>query len=237
MTLREAMSGLVDLPGFRYACVADPESGRVIREAGSAPVVPETVLRWAREALTTFRDDPDDGLEDLILSSHAAYHLVRPIGPRSLLLYLCVDRARSNLALSRRELATVRLASVEPQAEQSARLPSRSAQATAPASALVTDARPGSDAPAAVPRPRPMAAAPPLAAMPLAPSGAVAVAPSTVATGQPAAPPVPLPRRTPATLPPPSVPEARSAASPNGRRWADDVATIKRLLGALRAMS
>jgi hypothetical protein len=232
VTLREALSGLLDLPGFRYACVADPESGRVIRESGSAPVVPETVLRWAREALDTFRGDPDDGLEDLILSSHAAYHLVRPIGPRSLLLYLCVDRARSNLALSRRELATVRLAAPEPHQEPSAPT-ERSAQVSASWAGPAPGVPPAQGAPRAVPVPRPVAAAPSVAAMPLAPAGAQALPASEVA----AALPVPLPRRTPGTLPPPAVPEARSAPSPNGRRWADDVATIKRLLGALRAMS
>src|SRR5262249_39643502 len=83
-------------------------SGQILIESGVATVDPAVVLRWGTEA-TTVLEAADGGLEDVILTSGYLYHLVRPLGvSRSFLVYLCVDRARANLASARRELAAVR---------------------------------------------------------------------------------------------------------------------------------
>ncbi len=209
--------GLLDLPGSRYSCVAERESGRILIESGAATVDPTVVLRWGMEASAALGMTSDGAMEDFILTSSGHYHLVRPLGAsQSLLVYLCVDRARANLASARRELAAAR--------------PGERAAATA--SAGVAPAPPG---PARGRRPavsRTAAAMPPAAA-PLA---------RRVAAGQDPAPvDVPLPRRTNATpLPAPqySPPRQRPSADPVlAQPWADDVATMNRLLTALRALT
>ena len=109
MTMRDMVLGLLDLPGSRYSCVAERESGRILIQFGTAAVDPATVLRWGMEATTALGAAEDGGFEDFILTSGGHYHLVRPLGgSRSLLVYLCVDRARVNLASARRELAAAR---------------------------------------------------------------------------------------------------------------------------------
>jgi len=208
VTMRDMVLGLLDLPGSRYSCVAERESGRILIQFGTAAVDPATVLRWGMEATTALGAAEDGGLEDFILTSGGHYHLVRPLGEsRSLLVYLCVDRARVNLASARRELAAARPSELAP-----------------------------------TPPPPPMDRPPPAVsratAMPLAASPP---ARRRQANQPPAAVAVPLPRRSgttavPAPAPGPS--PRRSSADPMlAKPWADDVATMNRLLTALRALS
>lgn len=206
--MRDMVLGLLDLPGSRYSCVAERETGRILIQFGTAAVDPATVLRWGMEATTALGTAEDGGLEDFILTSGGHYHLVRPLGgSRSLLVYLCVDRARVNLASARRELAA---------------------------------ARPSELAPTPQPPPmnRPSPAVSRTTTMPLAAS-------PPARRRQPdhrqAGVAVPLPRRsgTTAVPAPASGPSPRrSSADPMlAQPWADDVATMNRLLTALRALS
>ena len=124
VTMRDMVLGLLDLPGSRYSCVAERESGRILIQFGTAAVDPATVLRWGMEATTALGTAEDGGLEDFILTSGGHYHLVRPLGDsRSLLVYLCVDRARVNLASARRELAAARPSELAPTPPTSPREP------------------------------------------------------------------------------------------------------------------
>jgi hypothetical protein len=205
--MRDMVLGLLDLPGSRYSCVAERESGRILIQFGTAAVDPATVLRWGMEAATALGTAEDGGLEDFILTSGGHYHLVRPLGDsRSLLVYLCVDRARVNLASARRELAAARPSELAPPPPAPHNRPSP-----------------------AVSRP----AAMPLAASPPARRRQADRRPDTVA--------VPLPRRSGTTAVPapargPS--PRRSSADPMlAQPWADDIATMNRLLTALRALS
>jgi hypothetical protein len=206
--MRDMVLGLLDLPGSRYSCVADRESGRILIQFGTAAVDPATVLRWGMEATTALGTAEDGGLEDFILTSGGHYHLVRPLGgSRSLLVYLCVDRARVNLASARRELAAAR-------ADE---------RAPAPPPALTNRPSPAASRPATMP----------LAASPPARMRSTDRRPESVA--------VPLPRRSGTTaVPAPtrSTSPRRAPASPMlAQPWADDIATMNRLLTALRALS
>ena len=201
MTIRDMVLGLLDLPGSRYSCVAERESGRILIESGAATVDPTVVLRWGMEASAALGN----------------YHLVRPLGAsQSLLVYLCVDRARVNLASARRELAAAR--------------PGERAAATV--SAGVAPAPPGPS------RGRRPAVSRTAAAMPPA---AAPLVRRVAASRDPAPVDVPLPRRTNATplpAPQPSPPRQRPSADPVlAQPWADDVATMNRLLTALRALT
>jgi hypothetical protein len=208
VTMRDMVLGLLDLPGSRYSCVADRESGRILIQFGTAAVDPAVVLRWGMEATTALGTAAEGGLEDFILTSGGHYHLVRPLGEtRSLLVYLCVDRARVNLASARRELAAAR------PDDAGAAPPPTPPQRHSPAVSRT--------------------AALPLAAAPPARRGPTNRRQDTVA--------VPLPRRSGSTAVPALAPAPRPPKSSSdpvlAQPWADDVATMNRLLTALRALS
>ena len=111
------LRALMDISGTSYACVLERDSGRVLDDARSNPqevVDTNAVGRWARAA-TALVDGPDgppdrpaDTIDDLIVSSRAYYHVLRPIevpGGPVLLVYVRLQRGRANLALARHEIA------------------------------------------------------------------------------------------------------------------------------------
>lgn len=223
MALADALHSLLRLSGATYSCVVERDSGRVLAEVGqgeaasgdSEGVVPYSVPRWGTAVAAMFDSTSGDELDDVMITGRRSYHLVRPIGPgASVLVYLRLDRSRSNLAAARRELATVRLAGGP-----------APAAATVPAARSASDAavpavRSRSDAPVpAAPRPRSEATA--------ARSRTDAAAPATRSRTVAATPP---PARVPAAIAPPSTP-ARAATSPaarsTGSRSADDPSEVR----------
>src|SRR5690349_13466287 len=96
----------MDLPGATYSCVAHRDSGALLGEVGTSTVPPGVVMEWGGSAAGFLAAAGGDGLDDLMISSHRFYHVVRlvEVGSGQLLIYLCLDRGRSNLAVARREL-------------------------------------------------------------------------------------------------------------------------------------
>jgi hypothetical protein len=173
MALADALQALLRLPGATYSCVVERDSGRVLAEVGngeagsgdSEGVVPYSVPRWGTAVAAMFGTTSGDELDDVMITGRRSYHLVRPLGPdASVLVYLRLDRSRSNLAAARRELATVRLSGGAHEA-------SSGASAAAPA-------RSRGDAPAARARGPVAATSPPPARVP-----AALAPPSTPARG------------------------------------------------------
>ena len=222
--------------------------GKVLASAGAAaddgPGVPLAVLGWGATAAGYLAAAANDELDDLIVTSRRAYHLVRQLdGPagQPLLVYLRLDRPRANLAVARRALADVRRLGAGSRCRHPARhrsprqetpAQSGSDEATATQGAAVAVARAGRD--------------PDGAAAPASGGGPAAAAPTHRAAapagtaGEPGAgsaraaePAAPAGRGGAATAPagvgggPPSRP---------GPRWADDVSTMQRLLTALRRL-
>ena len=216
-------------------------SGKVLDERGSPPVDPAAVLAWGVSAL---RDTAGiDDLDDLIVTGRLSYHLVRcatPDGGPSVLVYVCLERSRANLALARRALAGLSWAR-----PGTATGPGPSASPASPASSVPRTAAPRTAA--QTPRPAaPRAGGDPVR-VPGRPAGAAAARPDRGAEGATggAEPPqqvpaprppsaLPLPRRTPAPVRPADPGPARP--SPVGARWAHDVGTMRRLLAGLRAL-
>jgi hypothetical protein len=209
MALADALHSLLRLPGATYSCVVERDSGRVLAEVGqgeaasgdSEGVVPYSVPRWGTAVAAMFDSTSGDELDDVMITGRRSYHLVRPIGPgASVLVYLRLDRSRSNLAAARRELATVRLAG-------------GAAPATTPAAAAVPAARSGSDPAVPAARSRSDATGPGRR------SRTEATAPAARSRSVAATDPAP-PARVPAALAPPSTPARgvrRTAAStPSG---------------------
>ena len=153
----DALQELLRLPGARYSCIADAVSGRVLAEHGRGVVDPAAVLGWGGTALRDL--EGADDLDDLIVTGARAYHLVRRAaagGGHPLLVYVCLERARSNLALARRALAGVVVPPLPPASEPATAhaAPAGPPPATDPRTASVAPAPRAPSPPAAVPLPR-----------------------------------------------------------------------------------
>jgi hypothetical protein len=113
---RELLQELLNIRGVTYCCLADGVMGTVLDSAGTEerdePGVPMAVLGWGATAAGFLSTAAADEMDDLILTSRRAYHLVRQFedgADHPLVIYLRLERRRANLALARRELAAVRL--------------------------------------------------------------------------------------------------------------------------------
>jgi hypothetical protein len=241
---RELLRELLQIPGANFCCIADGAMGKVIGSAGSTPDegsgVALAVLGWGSTAAGYLSAAASDELDDLIITSRRAYHLVRRLDGRSgqpLLIYLRLDRQKANLAVARRALSSARaggtpvphqrtlLVLEETAAHSDVMEPARASVSAAP----MAPARTPADRQAAPTR-RQVAALP----SPRRPRPAPRAVPRA---GPPPSPP-PLPRRT-AEPPPPAAPRPTGGAglpTVAGQHWADDGGTMKRLLAALRRL-
>ena len=129
MALADALHALLRLSGATYSCVVERDSGRVLAEVGngeagsgdSEGVVPYSVPRWGTAVAAMFGTHVGRRAGRRHDHRRRSYHLVRPLGPdASVLVYLRLDRRRSNLAAARRELAAVRLSGGAPAASSGA---------------------------------------------------------------------------------------------------------------------
>jgi hypothetical protein len=219
--------------------------GKVLASAGAAaddgPGVPLAVLEWGATAAGYLAAAASDEMDELIVTSRRAYHLVRKLdggAGRPLLVYLRLDRARANLAVARRALAALRVTR--------APTPRRHGVATKqeiPAQSGSVETTAGADQGPAVAVAAPVA---PRSALPwstLPRRHQVAALPlprRSAAVSLPAPPPAapdPLPRRF-AEVPPP-VASAVSGADPPSvpaPRWVNDVGTMRRLLAGLEQL-
>jgi hypothetical protein len=243
VTFREVLLDLMDLPGATYSCVADRVSGTLLGEVGTSSVPPGVVMESGSGAAAFLAAAGGDGLDDLMITSHRFYHLVRPVdvGPRQLvMIYLCLDRGRSNLAAARRELGAAwlrnRLAMASVGAPAQAPVPPPDVRPARPAPAAPPTARNGFSPAVALLSPPPGAGGRTLdrgrAPGPSGPPARSDPAPRRGASAH-----VPLPRRGPSRVPPPLASESVAVVHPlPGPSWATDVGTMRRLLTALQTL-
>jgi hypothetical protein len=235
----ELLDELLQVPGAIYCCVADGAMGKVLASSGVADQdganVHLAVLGWGATAEGYLAAAAHDELDDLIVTTRRAYHLVRELHGWSqpLLAYLQLDRRRANLAVARRSLATARpRGGAVPQPRQHREMPVQPAPVavpSGPATRPTPAPPPVANGREASPHRRQVAALPsPRRPRPV--PRAVPRAGQTPASG-------PLPRRT-AEPPPSMAPRPRGADPPLvlRQRWADDVPTMKRLLSALQRL-
>ncbi len=117
LVFRELLQELLRVPGANFCCIADGAMGKVLASAGAeadgGPGVPLAVLGWGATAAGYLAAAANDELDDLIVTSRRAYHLVRQLegeAGQPLLIYMRLERPRANLAVGRRALATVEVA-------------------------------------------------------------------------------------------------------------------------------
>lgn len=111
--VKEVLSRLeLTVEGFIGAAVADSDSGMCLGSIGGAGILNvevaaagnTEVVRAKRKAMKTLnlRDD----IEDMLITLGKQYHLIRPLRTRPVVfIYIAVDRARANLAMTRYALA------------------------------------------------------------------------------------------------------------------------------------
>jgi hypothetical protein len=110
----DILTEILRLRGAEYVCLADRASGIIIGEAGHGEslMLAGDVVKLETMVSNLFGSGSDDELEDLMISFRYRYHLIRHVESADhppLLLYLRLKRNRANLAVARRELASVEL--------------------------------------------------------------------------------------------------------------------------------
>jgi predicted regulator of Ras-like GTPase activity (Roadblock/LC7/MglB family) len=104
---------LIEQPGFIGACVVDSTTGMVLAIEGGGRLDLELaaagnteVVRAKRRTIASL--NLKDRIEDILISLHGQYHLIRPLESNdSIFLYVALDRKVANLALARMAMKTV----------------------------------------------------------------------------------------------------------------------------------
>src|SRR5262245_26366192 len=104
---------LTELPGFIGACVVDSGTGMVLAIEGGGRIDLEVaaagnteVVRAKRRTMSSL--NLKDKIEDILISLHNQYHLIRPLQSNdAIFLYVALDRKISNLALARLAMKSV----------------------------------------------------------------------------------------------------------------------------------
>ncbi|MGW5722493.1 hypothetical protein ACWEVP_40415 [Amycolatopsis sp. NPDC003865] len=116
MTIELALKEAMSIPGALGATLVDYDSGMSLGSAGGgewldldvAAAGNTEVVRAKLRVMASL--GLDDAIEDILITLHRQYHLIRPLtarGNSTLFLYLALDRERANLALARHSLKRI----------------------------------------------------------------------------------------------------------------------------------
>jgi hypothetical protein len=115
LNIDKALSEAMTIDGAVGVALVDYESGMTLGSLGGGGLLDlETagagnteVVRAKMRTMAALQ--LDDEIEDILITLGKQYHIIRPlaVGRGELFLYYVLDRARSNLALSRRHLRRV----------------------------------------------------------------------------------------------------------------------------------
>ena len=109
--IKTSIERAMAVDGCLGAALVDFESGLCLGVGGNPPFDLELAAAGNTEvvrATKTIRDKLGlkDKLDDILITMSGQYHMFRMVGT-SMFLYMALDRRRSNLALARKELATI----------------------------------------------------------------------------------------------------------------------------------
>jgi hypothetical protein len=111
--LKESMDKLSELDGFVATCVVDSNSGMMLGSLGGGSMNLEVAAAGNTEVVRAKRKTMaslglKDQIEDILITLGKQYHLIRPLEQKDgLFIYLVLDRAKGNLAMSRHKLSEV----------------------------------------------------------------------------------------------------------------------------------
>src|ERR1700753_2050052 len=113
-TPKEALPKLMEIDGCIGACIVDANSGMMLAATGGntsvnlevAAAGNTEVVRAKRKTMKSL--NLNDTIEDILITLHKQYHLIRPLSSNdALFIYLALDRGRSNLAMARHQLSAL----------------------------------------------------------------------------------------------------------------------------------
>lgn len=106
---KELLNQLMQTEGAMCAALVDYNSGMLLESVGSgldlelAAAGNTEVVRAKMKTMKSL--NLNDDIEDILISLHRQYHIIRPLEKHDgLFLYYVLDRSRSNLAMARRKL-------------------------------------------------------------------------------------------------------------------------------------
>jgi len=112
--IKDSLSKIMQLDGALGACVVDSNSGMMLgADGGSGPINLEVAAAGNTEVVRAKRKtmkalNLKDTIEDILITLHGQYHLIRPLASNdALFIYLVLDKTRGNLAMSRHQLAAI----------------------------------------------------------------------------------------------------------------------------------
>jgi hypothetical protein len=112
--IKESLAKIMQLDGALGTCVVDSNSGMMLgSDGGAGPVNLEVAAAGNTEVVRAKRKtmkalNLKDSIEDILITLHGQYHLIRPLSSNdALFVYLVLDKQRGNLAMSRHQLANI----------------------------------------------------------------------------------------------------------------------------------
>lgn len=106
------LNALNNMDGFVAAALVDGDSGLALAAIGGGGINTDVAAAGNTEVVKAKRRVAsalklNDSIEDILITLGKQYHLIRPLerNPK-LFLYVVLDRAKANLAMSRHELKT-----------------------------------------------------------------------------------------------------------------------------------
>ena len=111
--IKESLSKIMQLDGAMGACIVDSNSGMMLGSDGNGPINLEVAAAGNTEVVRAKRKTMKalglkDTIEDILITLHGQYHLIRPLSSNdALFIYLVLDKQRGNLAMSRHQLAAI----------------------------------------------------------------------------------------------------------------------------------
>ncbi len=112
MDIKSSVQTVIDnTEGALGATLVDYESGLCLATAGNPGFDLELAAAGNAEVVRAKKKIRDklglqDKIEDILITLDGQYHLIRMVGT-TMFLYVALDRAKSNLAMARRELAAI----------------------------------------------------------------------------------------------------------------------------------
>jgi hypothetical protein len=112
--IKEALARIMQLDGAIGTCVVDSNSGMMLGSEGNTSLINlevaaagnTEVVRAKRKTMKSL--NLKDSIEDILITLHSQYHIIRPLSSNdALFIYAVLDKQRSNLALARHQLAGV----------------------------------------------------------------------------------------------------------------------------------
>jgi hypothetical protein len=111
--IKESLSKVMQLDGALGTCIVDSNSGMMLGSEGGGQFNLEVAAAGNTEVVRAKRKtmkalNLKDNIEDILITLHGQYHIIRPLASNdALFFYLVLDKQRGNLAMSRHQLAGI----------------------------------------------------------------------------------------------------------------------------------